>query len=361
MVNWGIVGAGGISSRFVADLKVLIANPAGPNKIKHTIGAVASTQIEKAEKFINEFIGDGYGTKAVGYDEVINDPSIDVLYIGLPHTLHAPFVVRAIEEGKKNILCEKPITINARELEDILAAAKKHNVFFMEAMWSRYFPTFLELQKKLYDDKVIGDIKKVQCTFNTDSKEFPITPEHRAANKKLGGGALLDIGIYPITYARTFLDPSADPTKDWSISSELIMESLTGNKADEVDFVASAIFNDKTRKQQASISASFHTESDGNIVSIEGTLGRAYVKAIGDTPSPQGYKIVLKDGSVIEKDFFADLNGGEGFWYEAVEVGEVLAKGGKQSELMSWDESRKIMWVLDTIRKQNDFFYEQDQ
>lgn len=360
VVRWGIVGAGNISLRFLKDLLILGNHPQGPNKLKHVLAAVGASSSGKAEKYIKDNKLPT-SVKSLTYDEIINDKEIDILYIGLPHNLHAPFVIRAIEQGHKNILCEKPITINARELDEVLAVAAKHDVFFMEAMWSRFFPAFIDLQKKLYVDGIIGNVRRVFADFSVRMYDWDgLTPEHRMVNKKLGGGALLDVGIYPVTYSRLFLHPDSSPL-DWSVSSELTMDSLTG-KEDEVDFISSAIFNNKKHRQQAIVTTSVHTETSGPIVVIEGDLGRVEVERIGDTPSPKSYKIVFydKSKSPIEVDFSDELLGGEGFFYEAVAAGEALFNGEKQSLVISWDESRKIMGLLDRIRKQNEFVYEQD-
>lgn len=360
-IRWGIVGAGNISLRFIKDLAVLAEHPIGPNKLKHELAAVGASSRERAQAYIDK---NHLKATAMNYDEIIAS-DVDVLYIGLPHNLHAPFVVRAITEGNKNILCEKPVTINQAQLDDILAAAKKHNVFFMEAMWARFFPAFLELQRELYKEKLIGEVRRVHADFSCRMYDWDgLDANHRMVNKKLGGGALLDLGIYPLTYSRLCLHPELDPSK-WNVLSQLTMDSLTGAAEDEVDFIASAIFNNTVHKQQAIMTTSVHTntvhEGSKIIVRIEGDKGRIDVKSAGETPCPASYTVTFYDGRKIERDFTLELNGGEGFFYEAAEVGECLNKGAKESKVFGWDESRKIMGVLDKIRAQNGFKYEDDR
>lgn len=354
-LRWGIVSAGNISAQFVLDLLVLQQHPQGPHKIHHVIGGVGASSKEKAERFIKEKIG-GNETKAHDYDSLIAS-DLDVLYVGLPHTMHFPFVMKAIALGK-NILCEKPVTINTQELKKILEAAKKHNVFFMEAMWTRFMPALKDLQHRIYgEEQVIGEVSRVWSNFSYDMNEFSPTPQHRIVNKKLGGGSLLDIGIYPLTYARMFLAPCEDPLKDWDIVSSLTLDSLTGNTDDEVDFVCSSIISNKN-KQQAIITSSVVTPHDGRLLVIEGSKGKISIES--DNPSPAHYKIDFYDGrpSVFHDDV-STMYGASGFFYEAVEVGECIFRGQRESGTMSWNESLVIMLLLDNIRLPH-LKYEQD-
>lgn len=344
-LRWGIIGAGNISSQFVLDLRVLQQHPQGPHKIRHVIGGVGASSKLKAQQFIDDKIG-GLDTTAYDYDTLLA-ADVDVLYVGLPHSMHFPIVMKAIEHGK-NILCEKPVTINARELEQLLAAAKHHGVFFMEAMWTRFMPALRELQHRIYGpEQVIGDVSRVWSNLAFDMSDFSPTAEHRIVNKKLGGGSLLDIGIYPLTYARMFLAPCADPLSEWNVAASLTLDSLTGVPDDAVDFVSSAIISNG--KQQAIISSSVVTPHDGRILVVEGRTGKITIDS--DSPSPSHYRIDFYDGrpSVVH-DEASTSNGAAGFLYEAVEVGECIFRGQHESAIMSWGESLLIMRLLDKIR-----------
>ncbi|KAG7195902.1 uncharacterized protein KQ657_002287 [Scheffersomyces spartinae] len=367
-LRWGIVGCGIISGVFARDLVYLNKNPRGANKIKHVITRVASRSPAKGQEFIekniDEYYDDVYGTKVVSYEDIQIDPEVDILYIGLPHTLHHSFVIEAITRGKKHILCEKPVTVNSKQLELILDAARENNVFFMEAVWVRYFPLIREVQKILYEDKKVGDVKRIFSDLSVDMKRLhgdDWVPSNRVADKKLGGGALLDITIYPITYSRIFMDPQSDPKSNWKIVSSMVFESLNGKQEDEVDFCTSFIISDQTHKQQATGISSFSSDvSDGLIAKIDGELGSISIYSGGIGPAPIKYHIKLKNGQEIEKSFEDDLDGTLGYIYEAIECGEMIVAGEKQSSIMSWNESQLIMSILDDIRKQNSLSYEVD-
>lgn len=365
-LRWGVVGCGLISAVFARDIVYLNENPRGQNNVEHIVTRVASRSNSKGLEFIKENIpgAEKHGTKVVTYEEVQIDPEVDILYIGLPHTLHHSFVIDAITKGKKNILCEKPVTVNGDQLERVLKAARENNVFFLEAMWVRYFPLIDAVQKALYDEKVIGDVKRVVANLSVDMPRLhgdEWVPSNRVADKKLAGGSLLDLTIYPITYCRLLLSPKADPKKDWQIVSSMVFDSLTGKKEDEVDFSTSFIITDQTHKQQAiGISSFFNDVAESTVARVDGTLGTLTIYSSGFGPAPIKYTVKLKDGKEYTKSFEGDLDGTLGYLYEAIECGEIILKGGKESSVMPWKESVEIISILDTIRKQNLLVYDAD-
>lgn len=364
-INWAIIGAGGISSRFVSDVLRISKAPEGPSKLKHYIKAIGCSNVEKGQTFIDQHFDasaiEYHGPKVANYQDAISDAEVDVIYIGLLHPSHKDIAIQALNQGK-HVLCEKPVTMNSKELNEILKVAQKNGKLFMEAMWVRFFPAFVELQKKIHEQKVLGKVKRVIGNYSINAAHA-IDSDHRIINKPLGGGAVLDIGIYALTYCRLFLDPESDPSKDWVINSAQTLDSLTGKEEDEVDFITSVVINNPKYKQQAIATSSIYgSVNHGEIVVIEGEKGTAIVHQVGDTPGPLGYKIILKTGDVIEESFpFEGVHDNmEGFFYQAIEAGEMIKAGKIESRVIPWNESRHIMGVIDRILHQNGLVYEQD-
>lgn len=358
-LNWGIIGAGEISKRFVSDILFLSKHPQGDNKIKHSIKAIGCSSKGKGQDFVDSnFKSEDAKPAVFSYDELLEDPTIDIVYIGLLHPFHKDITVKALTK-KKHVLCEKPVTMNVKELNQILETAKENGRFFMEAMWVRFFPGFLRLQQLVKQDKVLGKVKRVQGKHDLESGD--IDKDSRLVNKKLGGGALLDIGVYAITFCRLFMD-STDPLDDWSISSSQVLDSLTGNEEDQVDFILSMVFTDNIKKQQAVATCSFYSEHRGPLVTVEGELGYANVYPIGTTPAPLRFEVVLKDGTKFEESFAFEneFAGVEGFFFQAVEAGEMILKGSTESPIFPWKESINIISIMDKVREQNGLVYEQD-
>ncbi|KAE8593866.1 hypothetical protein XENTR_v10019355 [Xenopus tropicalis] len=181
--KWGICSAGKISNDFVVALSTLPA-------VDHQVVAIAARDLEKAKNFAqNHNIPKAYGS----YEELAKDPDIDVIYVGAIHPVHRDVVLMCLQNGK-NILCEKPLAMNAAQVQELIATARKFNVFLMEAFWSRFFPVYEEI-RALLSQKAIGDVKFIRAEFGVEIYKVP-----RAVEKELGGGALLDIGCYCVQF-----------------------------------------------------------------------------------------------------------------------------------------------------------------
>ncbi len=192
-LNWGILATGGIARQFAGGLKVSKTG---------TLTAVGSRTLESAQKFTETYGGTPYGS----YDEVLNDPNVDAIYIALPHHMHYEWTIKCAEAGKA-ILCEKPFTLNALEAQRALNEVRKHKVFFMEAFMYRCHPQTLKL-KELLAEKAIGDVKVVNAEFGFHAgKEWTNFRTEGA----LGGGGLMDVGTYCVSMTR--LIAGAEPTK----------------------------------------------------------------------------------------------------------------------------------------------------
>jgi len=179
--NWAILGCGKIARKFANDLKLL------PNAHLY---AAASRSLENAQNFAAEL---GFEKACGSYEEMVNDPAVDVVYIATPHSHHFEHVMLCLNH-RKAVLCEKAFAINSRELSTMIQTAHEKNTFLMEAIWTRFQPSFLKVLEIIQSGE-LGTLKMIRAdfAFNAEYK-----PDKRLYNLKLGGGSLLDIGIYPI-------------------------------------------------------------------------------------------------------------------------------------------------------------------
>lgn len=184
-LKWGIMTTGWIARKFATDLR---------QSRTGRLVAVGARKREDAEKFAAEF---GAGRAHAGYDALLADPNVDVVYIGTLHPQHLEWAVKAAEAGK-HILCEKPLALNRADAERIVAAARKHKVFLMEAFMYRCHPQTAKLAE-LVRSGVIGEVRLIEASFRVAR---PFDPEHRLFKRELGGGAILDLGCYPVSFSR---------------------------------------------------------------------------------------------------------------------------------------------------------------
>ena len=185
--NWGILGPGGIARAFATDLQLLDG---------HRVGAVGSRTLSNAQEFAKTFGGTAYGS----YEELISDPAIDAIYVATPHPAHKNNVIAALNAGKP-VLCEKPFAVNAVEAQEMVAAAQKNNVALMEAMWSRFLPHYAQV-REIIDSGVLGQILTIHADHGQRLADQDIP---RLVEPSLAGGALLDLGIYPVSLAHMIL------------------------------------------------------------------------------------------------------------------------------------------------------------
>lgn len=188
------IATGLISSWFVEDL----LKPDWPEKsANHIIQAIGSSSLDKCHDFYEKHVAPAKPKKPPelydAYSPVYEDPSVDVVYIGTPHSFHKQNCLDAIRAGK-NILCEKPFTMNAKEAEEVFTAAREKGVFIMEAMWTRFYPLMKTVQKVLHEEKKLGTIHRTFCDFGLDIDIPSKPPTSRYRDPALGAGSLLDIG-----------------------------------------------------------------------------------------------------------------------------------------------------------------------
>jgi predicted dehydrogenase len=331
--RWGILGAGFIAGMFAWDLS--FTDDA-------TVVAVASRDIDKAQAFADE----RGPMRAYGsYEELVADPDIDYVYVAVPHSEHRRVAELAIRAGKP-VLVEKPFALNAREAEELFELAKSHGVFIMEAMWSRFLPHMRKL-REIVDSGAIGEVVTVLADHGL--RFDPAHPEHRLYDRALGGGALLDLGIYPVALAASFLD------------DDVTVAAVGTLTATDVDAAVSAVFRDGSGRQ-AAISTSLSTELP-NRASVNGTRGR--VELGYNYMIPTDLKIIsFGEGNPShgesEEEFSGAVEGGLGWRFEALEVARCVAEGRTESETVPYQFTLKVMRLMDEIRRQVGVRYASD-
>ncbi len=314
-VKWGIIGAGQIAIKFATAL----------NSLDHTeLTAIASRDIMKAKEFAARFqVKKAYGS----YEEMIRDPEIDVIYIGTPHTEHKAHAKLCIEAGKA-VLCEKPFTLNYNEAKELVELSKNKNVFLMEAMWTKFLPV-TRIVKQWINNKIIGEIKYMNVSFGFRT-EFD--PNSRLYDPKLGGGALLDVGVYPISYVIYLMDRLPDKISSNAIIGKSMVDELN---------VITLQYNDG---MLASISSAV-CASTGNEAVIVGENGRIVIPNFWTAESAEVYDA---NGKLIDSFFHPFTS--NGYVYEAEEVNRCILEGKQQSDIIPLCDTLDIMKILDEIR-----------
>uniref|UniRef100_A0A3B5B7H6 Trans-1,2-dihydrobenzene-1,2-diol dehydrogenase n=1 Tax=Stegastes partitus TaxID=144197 RepID=A0A3B5B7H6_9TELE len=328
--RWGICGAGRISHDFTVALKTL---PAGD----HQVVAVAARKLEGAQEFAKKHsISRAYGS----YEELARDPDIDVVYIGVIHPYHHSACL-LFTNAKKNVLCEKPLAMNSREVQEILASAKKNNVFLMEAVWTRFFPASVEI-RRLLAQKELGDVKLVVVEFGA-----PLTYLVRSTKKELGAGTIIDIGVY----CMQFISMVYNGEKPESIKATGICQQ----GIDETVGVVMKYSNDRL----AVFTCSSVLELRNNAI-IVGSKGTIKVPETVWSPTTLDVNGKVTQYPLPEPYLPLSYMNGTGMRYEAEEVRQCLLKGLKESAVMSHSDSVLLAGLEDEIRKQVGVVYSQD-
>ena len=312
--RWGILGPGGIARAFTSDLRT-----AGLD-----VAAVGSRRRETAEAFAADFgIPHAHGS----YEELVADPDVDIVYIATPHPMHAANALLALEAGK-HVLVEKPFTLNAAEALAVRDAAAQRGLLAMEAMWTRYLPHMVRI-RELVESGALGEIRAVTADH---TQLLPSDPAHRINALELGGGALLDLGIYPVSFA-------------WDILGEPLSIAAAARIGDAgSDTEVATIMTHASGALSTSISAS--RAAGPNTATIIGTEARIDIDSVWY--SATSFRLVSPDGTVVE-EFRSDIDG-RGMQFQALAAERYLAEGRTDSDVLPIDETVAIMETLDEIR-----------
>jgi predicted dehydrogenase len=312
VIRWGILGTGAIARTFTEDLLSLPG---------HEVAAVGSRARPTADAFAARYdIAAAYGS----YAELAADDGLDVIYVATPHNGHRPAALTCLEAGRA-VLVEKPFTISAAEAEEVVAAARSRGLFAMEAMWTRFNPLIKQL-RGLVADGAIGEVKAVYADFGFPA---PYDPATRLWSVETAGGALLDLGVYPLSFA-------------WMLLGEPSTLQATAAAAPNGVDANTGILAGYDSGAVALLHCGLVAESP-KTATVLGTTGRIEVAAPFFRPSA----MTLHRGDSAET-FTVDL-AGHGYTYQAQEVARCLRAGELESPLMPLDESVAIMRALDTI------------
>lgn len=320
-VRWGIVGTGGIAAAFATDLALLPSTELPGAEIV----AVGSRSTAAAQAFGERF---GIARRHASYADLVADDEVEAVYVATPHPHHRECALAAIAAGKA-VLVEKPFTLNAMEAREVVAAARARGTFLMEAMWSRFLPHMAAVRSVIAAGS-IGDVRSLQADF---CELFPPDPQHRAYAPELGGGALLDLGVYPVSLASMVF---GRPTRIAALSQP----AFTG-----VDAQTGVVLAHESGALAVLLS-SFECTT-GNTASISGSLGRIEIE--GDFLAPSRFWLITPDGGRQLYDFPHE---GRGLRHQALEVGRCLRAGETESSILPLDETLSIMETLDAIRAQ---------
>lgn len=326
-VKWAIMGVGSVSHKFANSFRGIIDGE---------LYAVASRNLGKAQEFAKEYkINKAYGS----YEEMLQDDNVDLVYIATPHGLHKEHVLACIEKGK-GVLCEKAFSINKKEAEIMVLKAREKGTFLMEAMWTRFLPAARAIEAYIEQGK-LGDIRFIKVNMGFSSI---FDPEWRLYKKELGGGALLDIGIYAMSFITMIKKIAPSDIK-----------SFCNLAATEVDRDCLSIMQYEDGSM-AEMLLSINTELRHN-VEIVGTKGTLLVPSVH---SPQTATLISNgtESQVITKPY--DESYYTGFEYQIREANQCFKEGKTESTRMPLDETIKIMGILDQIRKDIGVIYPND-
>jgi predicted dehydrogenase len=312
-VRWGILGTGGIARDFVTDLKLTDSG---------RVAAVGSRRQESADRFGDEF---AIAARHASYESLVADPEVDVIYVATPHPMHHDNAILALRAGK-HVLVEKPFTMNAQEAREVVEVARESGLFAMEAMWTRFLPHIAAIREWLAQG-LLGDIVTVSADHG---QWFAEDPDFRLFAPELGGGALLDLGVYPVSFASMVL---GTPNRIAAMSDP----AFTG-----VDAQTSMLFGYDSGAQ-AVLTCTLRAVSPTR-AAIVGTEARIEIE--GSFYAPAAVTLIPRMGAQTRVELAHE---GRGLRHQADEVARRLAAGEVESPLMPLDETISIMQTMDAV------------
>ena len=321
---WGIIGAGHIAGKFATSVL---------GHTTSTLAAVASRDSHRSNVFAKEYGIPRVRTGAGAYQRLVDDPAVEAVYVATPHAFHREHALMAIAAGK-HVLVEKAFTRNAAEAREVIDAARAAGVFVMEAMWTRFLPHMVEA-RRLIADGAIGDIVHVSADFG-GSVEYD--PTHRAYDPALAGGAMLDLGVYPVNLIHDLLGAPISVTAVGALAPS------------GVDLRESIILNYPERRAQGTAMSTFVADT-GRFASVTGTVGR--IDFGPEYYGPASFTLTREGRRA--RDFAPRIE--LGWQYQVAEVARCIAEGRVESPVMSHDATIEVMDVLDAARSQLGVIY----
>jgi len=315
-LRWGILGTGGIARQFTRDLLLT----------GHSVSAVGSRTKESAEEFANLF---GLAAAHPSYESLVADPAVDLVYVATPHPMHHANARLALEAGK-HVLVEKPFTLNAAQAQDLVDLAAAKNLLALEAMWTRWLPHMVRLREII----AAGTIGEVRSMTADHTQFMPDDPGHRINDLRLGGGALLDLGIYPISFAsQLFGTPQS-------------VQATATLKETGADAQVGTMFRYAGGRIATTYTAS--VTRGPNVATVLGTAGRIEIDSVWYTAT--GLRVYDNAGKLVEE--FRPPVEGRGMQFQADEAERLVSEGRTASDILPPQETVAIMATLDEIRAQ---------
>ncbi len=313
-IAWGILGAGGIAQKLATDI---------PAHTASSVVAVGSRSAERARDFAEKFdIGTAHGS----YEDLVADDRVQAVYIASPHSEHRDHALLALAAGKP-VLVEKAFTRNVAEAREVFAAADAAGLFAMEAMWTRFLPHMVGVRQVLDS----GEIGEIQTLTANHGQRLDFGPEHRLHNPNLAGGALLDLGVYPVSFAYQVL---GSPQQVHAVGQ------LTPTGVDASEAIVL-----RYEHAVASLTATLSARTRNDAV-ITGRDGRIEIE-----PTFYAETRVHVHPYEGESRSFAPAVPG-GFEFQAAEAARCITSGATQSQAMSWDDTLAVLRTMDEIRAQ---------
>ncbi|KAF2016686.1 NAD(P)-binding protein [Aaosphaeria arxii CBS 175.79] len=365
-LRWGILATGGIAKKFTTDL-LIPPSTRSVTDIQHVLSAAASsTSVSRAQEFLTSVNAPASAKPHGSYAALAADPSVDIIYIATPHSHHYANARLCLEAGK-SVLCEKPFTVNAAQAEVLVRIAREKGVFLMEAVWTRFFPIAREIRGFVAGGG-LGEVKRVWADlsfWNDVEREFGEKGEHRMVNMDLAGGALLDLGIYSLTWIFQILYHIQPPS---SRTAPITASAITKYHLTGCDETTSVLLTFPSTGAQGIATTSIRvssaaTSAPTDPVRIQGTHGdltvafppyRPWQYTLSPAESASRGKLADWDAQTVEREI---PGGGMGMFWEADECARCIRDGKLESEVMGWEESLEIMRVMDKVRKDGGVIY----
>ncbi|MDR2974563.1 MAG: Gfo/Idh/MocA family oxidoreductase [Propionibacteriaceae bacterium] len=317
-IRWGILGPGGIAKRFAREI---------PRHTQSRVVAVGSRDPKRAERFVAETMaGDPTVVAHGSYEELVADGNVDAVYVATPHAQHHDAAIMALEAGKP-VLVEKSFALSAAQAEEVFQVAGRKRLFAMEAMWSRFLPHYT-VMRELIDG---GELGEVQALIGCHAQSLNLSPSWRMMNPALGGGALLDLGIYPLSLIHWL----------WGTPDSLAAHGLLTSTGVDLRETITCRYEDRLALAYTDMEVSAR-----NNFQILGTKAR--LEVADWFYAPQDMTLTPLDGS--PRVIHTSVPGG--FQYEAAEVARCLAAGLTESESMSWQSTVEVLRMTDEVRRQ---------
>ncbi len=316
-IRWGILGTGNIARQFAQGLAVL------PDA---ELAAVGSRQMDTANTFADEF---GVARRYATYAELAQDPEVDIVYVSSPHQAHKDDTILCLKSGK-GVLCEKPFAINRGEAEEMVSVARKEKRFLMEAMWTRFLPAVAQVRTWIAEGK-IGEPRMVQADFGFRAG---LDPQSRLFDPLFGGGGLLDVGVYAVSFASMVLG--------WHPAEVQGLAHIGETRVDEQSAMVLSYPGGALALLASAVRTT--TPQEARVIGTEGMI---------HLPSPfwRGTKALLTVSGQEPQEFEFPYEG-NGYNCEAAAAGACLRSGQLEHPDMCLDETLAIMETMDRLRAQ---------